>query len=927
MKNLLFILFTTLFLNTQAQSTAKIPDDINIKTGTFSNGLKYYIKNNKLPEDKLELRLVVNIGSIVEDDDQQGLAHFMEHMCFNGTKNFEKNELVNYLESIGVKFGAHLNASTGFDKTVYKLSIPTDKKVEVEKAFQILEDWAFNVTLSDEEIEKERGVVIEEYRAKLGANKRLFEKYLPKLLYKSKYADRLPIGKKEIIENFDPAVLRRFYKDWYRPDLMAIIAVGDISVEELEAKIIAHFDKPNKAKNPRERKYFSDENHQETFIEIVADEELTSNNVDIIYKNPELKQIDNSTISYKEKLKERLFNTMINARFQELSSSYEPPFIYGYSNNSGGLIKNTENYISSAKVKDENYVQALKVLIEENERVKRYGFLESELKRAKINMLAGIDKSFKDEDKLRSNQFIKKIIRNFTDGNAISSLSWKHEFYHKVLPEITIEEVNALINGYIREDNRLVLISGKEKRITEKEVMDLFETVKNDTSLKAYKEIEIRASLFTEKPQKGEILTESANKKLDIYSFTLSNGARIHFKKTDFKEDQVLFRCASKGGRHILNDEDFFKTNRAIGGLTQAGIAGLTNQELKKITTGKIASVKPYIANHVEGMYGSSSNKDLETLFQLINLNFTSLNKDDKAFEAYREKMKSIVANALANPVTYFNDEIDKFQYANYKRNVSYAKPVDFDSTDYDLAYKIYQERFGNAADFDFVFVGNFDEEKLKEYAKIYLASLPASEKREDIPNIKVNVLEGDNEKVIYKGSEEKSVVKIIYAGNIEFNKKEAFAFATLKDILKIKLIEKLREEESDVYTPGVSAKFDRYYNWYEFKISFYCAPENVDKLIALSKQEVTKLITDGPSKIDLDKIKEADLLTAKQAKEYNSYWLSGISNAILTGDDVNEIFKTEKKIKQLNTKELKNVAKKFLDIGVFIGVLFPEEK
>jgi len=917
---------TTKVENTVA-TVEQVPNDSSVRTGTFANGLKYYIKNNGKPADKVELRLVIKAGSILEDDDQQGLAHFMEHMAFNGTKNFKKNELVDYLQSIGVKFGAHLNAYTSFDETVYMLPIPSDDEAKLEKGFQIIEDWAFNIVLTDEEINNERGVILEEYRTGLGADKRMMKNYLPKILFKSKYSERLPIGKKEIIENFDPAVIKRFYKDWYRPDLMSVIAVGDVDLDKLEAKMKAHFDKPNKVENPRERKYFADENHEETFIAIESDKEANFGQVRLMYKNPVLKTTDNSIATAKKELAESLFATMINNRLGELRNSKNPPFVYGYSYNGGTYARNREAYQSFAMAKGTEFLPALRAVLVENERVKRYGFQVGEFQRAKKSILARIDKQFENKDKQESARLLQPMIDNFLNDESMPSIEWTHKFLHSELPKVTLAEVNGLIKDYIRKDNRVVIITGKEKTVTEKEVLDLFTEVENDKTIKPYQDTEVQESLFTTLPKKGTIVKEEKNENFNITTLTLSNGVKVFYKKTNFKDDEVVFECESKGGTSLISTQDYLDTHLAMQGLSEAGVAGLNKNDLQKFMTGKIARVRASIGDKSESMSGSSTPKDLETMFQLIHLNFTQLNKDKDAFQSFVAKQKGFLGNLLANPQYFFMDAFGKFQNKEDERYTGFPTSEAFDKTNYDKAYEIYQQRFANAADFNFFFVGNFDEAKLRDYAQQYLASLPASSVKENFKEDGFFPLTGNHEKTFYKGTDPKSMVNIIYRGQAKYNKEDAMAMKALGEIMSIKLVEKLREEESGVYSPRAGASFSEINNSYSLRISFTCGPENSDKLKKLSIAEVNKVINEGVSEKDLNKAKEAFLLERKEQLEKNSFWLQTISHATFMGKDVNKINEYDAAVKALTVADVQNVAKKFLSKGAVIGILMPEKE
>ena len=908
-----------------------IPTDPNVKMGTLKNGLKYYVQNNPKPENKVELRLVVNAGSILEDEDQLGLAHFMEHMNFNGTKNFKKNDLVDYLQSIGVKFGAHLNAYTSFDETVYILPIPSDDPEKLEKGFQIIEDWAHNALLTDEEIDNERGVVLEEFRLGQGANERMMQKYLPKMMYGSMYAKRLPIGTKENLETFKYESLKRFYKDWYRPDLMAVVAVGDIDVETLEEKIKSHFEHIKNPKKPKERQVFDLPNHEETFVAIETDKEAPFSNVRIMFKDKINAKPDVTYSDYRKSLVENLFSQMINNRLDEIRNGENPPFVYGFTYYGGTYARTKNAFQSSAMTSPTGQLDALKTLLVENERVRQHGFFVGEFDRAKKDLIANMERAFKDKDKMESERIVGRYVNNFLENSPIPSIDWRFDFMKSQLPNITLEEVNALIQSYIKEDNRVVILTGPEKddieKVTEKQVLDLLESVKS-MDLKPYEDKEVASSLITNLPKKGSIVKTETNEELGTKTLHLSNGATITYKITDFKNDEILFDAFSYGGTSLYTDEEYKATVNANGGLSEAGVNGFNKVDLSKMMSGKIANVRLSIGTYSEGFSGNTTPKDLETLFQLTHLYFTSLNKDEKAFKSFAEKQKAFLGNLLSSPQFYFQDQLSQFIYGKSPRYTGFPTAEDMDNANYDLAYQKYKERFADAGDFNFYFVGNIDEKKFEEYCASYLASLPSTGSNEMYKVSDFRPLTGSHEKIIEKGEDPKSSVRITYHGPTTYDKKEAHAFKSLAEVLSIKLIEKLREEEGGVYGAGASASIsDMPYDWYRFNISFPCGPENVDKLRAATLKEVDRLIKEGPTEKDLAKVKEAQILEYKEDLKTNRFWLNQLKDADYQKKDAENILKFEEAVNSLTAKDLQDVAKKYLTQGYIIGIHNPEQE
>ncbi|MEP5255187.1 MAG: insulinase family protein [Winogradskyella arenosi] len=910
--------------------TQPIPTDPNVKTGVLDNGLTYYIQNNPKPENKVELRLVINAGSILETEDQLGLAHFMEHMNFNGTKNFKKNELVDYLQSIGVKFGAHLNAYTGFDETVYILPIPSDDPEKLKKGFQIIEDWAHNALLTDEEIDNERGVVLEEYRLGKGADERMMQKYLPKMMHGSMYAERLPIGTKENLETFDYESLKRFYKDWYRPDLMAVIAVGDIDIATLEAKIKSHFSAIKNPENSKPRPSFDLPNHKETFIAIESDKEAPFSNVRLLFKDKVNKTTDQTYEDYRTSMVENLFSQMINNRLDELRNGDNPPFVYGFTYYGGTYARTKNAFQSTAMTSPTGQLEALKTLLVENERVRQHGFFQEEFKRAKKDLIANMERAYKDRDKMESNRIVGRYVNHYLEQNPIPSMEWRYAFMNSQLPTITLEEVNTLINSYIKEDNRVVIMTGPEKeglkKVTEAEVLELLDNVKT-MELKPYEDKTVATSLLSEMPKKGKITDSKTDTVLGTTTLTLSNGATVTYKKTDFKNDEILFEAFSYGGNSLYSTEDYKATVNANGGLTEAGVNGFNKVELGKMMSGKIANVRPSIATYSEGFTGNTTPKDLETLFQLTHLYFTALNKDEKAFKSYIEKQKAFLGNLLSSPQFYFQNKLSEFIYGKNPRYTGFPTAEAMDQANYSLAYEKYKERFADASDFHFYFVGNIDEEKLATLAETYLASLPAINRNETYKISDYRPLTGSHKKVIEKGEDPKSSVRITYHGPTDYNEKEAHALKSLAEVLTIKLIEKLREEEGGVYGAGASASISHMpYDWFRFNISFPCGPENVDKLITATLNEVDQLIKDGPTEKDLEKVKKAQILDYKEDLKTNRFWVRQLKDADYRKKDAQKILNFEEAVNNLTVADLHQVAKKYLTQGHITGIHNPEK-
>lgn len=923
-----FALVLVMIANGFAQN---IPVDPSVRIGTLPNGMKYYIKKNVKPEKKVEMRLAINTGSILEDDNQQGLAHFMEHMNFNGTKNFPGNKLVDALETVGIKFGQHLNAYTSFDETVYMLPVPLDKPGNLDLGMKVMEDWAFNALLTDEEINKERGVVLEELRLGLGADKRMMDKWLPKMMYNSHYANRLPIGKKDVLETFKPDVIRKFHKDWYRPDLMALAIVGDINVDEIEKKIKADFGKYKNPSKPRERKVYDIPNHKQTLVSIENDKDATNSMVQFIMKDAGSYTPDVTVADYNKSIVDNLVATMINNRFNELVESNNPPFTFGYVYHGGTFARTKEAFQGMAMTREGGQLDALKVLLTEVERANKYGFTQSEMDRAKTEILAGYENSYNNRDKTESGRIIGEYIRNFLEQESIPGIAWEFEQNKKYLPTVTLDQTNAVLKNYLKDDSRVIVITGPKKETLaypkEADVLKVFEDLKV-AKLEPYKEKATLQNLVKPFQSKGSIVKTETDDKLGTTTLTLSNGAKVTYKKTDFKDDQIVFTARSLGGTSLISDADFLKTQHAFGALDEAGVNGYAKNDITNYLAGKNVMVRPTISSLFEGFQGSSTKKDFGTAMELLYAYFTGLNNDPASFNAFRTKQSAMLDNLLSNPQFYFMNEHAKYMNDKNPRftNIIPLK-ADWDNTDYTKAYNIYKEKFGNAGNFHFYFVGNVDDAEMKKLATQYLASLPSTGKTTTFKDNGYRQRKGDINRTYKKGEDPKSMVQITYTGEAPYNEKDDLALRALAGAVKIKLTEKLREEAGGVYTSGANGSMMKVpYSGYSFTIQFPCGPENAEKLTKIALAEVQNAAAKGPEQKDLDKFKEGEMNDYKTRIKDNNYWLSNLAQPQLDGRDKYGILNYEAKLKELTVKDLQAVAKKYLTGDKVVATLMPED-
>ncbi|NVN95684.1 MAG: insulinase family protein [Bacteroidetes bacterium] len=906
-----------------------IPVDPKVRIGKLDNGLIYYIRQNKKPEKRVELRLAVNTGSIMETDIQQGLAHFTEHMCFNGTTHFPKNELVNFLQTIGVRFGADINAYTSFDETVYMLQIPTDKEGLLEKGYQVIEDWAHNVTMDGKEIDKERGVITEEWRLGLGANDRMRKKYFPVIFKGSKYADRVPIGTYENLQSFKHETLREFYHDWYRPNLQAVIVVGDINVDSAEAKIKQHFGGIKNPENPKPRTTFDLPANKEPLIAITTDKEATSNMVMLFYKHPHV--VKKTLADYKEYLIEQLYTEMLNARLSEISLKQDAPFIGASTSYGQFLARSGDAYSSYAAAKENQIDKSLEVLLMENERVKKYGFLVSEFERQKEDILSNMEKAAKEADKTESANFCSEYASNFLSEEPIPGVKNELKYAKKLLPEITLAEINALAKIWVSDDNMALVVNAPEKEGVKVPTNDqILSIIKNSKT----KQIEPYIDNFKTEPLLAEnikgskVISKKENKEVGFTELTLANGIKVVLKPTDFKNDEILVSAYSPGGHSLYPDQDFISANFSSQIVDQSGIGNFDNVQLEKKLKGKVVQISPYISDIKEGFTGSSTPKDFETLLQLTYLYFKSPRKDTAAFSTFASQMKNQLKFIKANPQFAFYDTLYKSSYPGAKRLIIVPNEEQINQIKLDKAFQIYQDRFADASDFKFFFVGNFDVDSITPMIEKYIGSLPITNRKETWKDVSSEFAKGITEIKFHKGTEKQGMVGLLISGNIEWNDKNRLSIALLQEIIDIKLVEVIREKMSGVYSPQAMINMEHYpKSEYNIMVMFGCSPKNADKLTKAVFGIMKDLLKKGPTQIDFDKAKEAVIRERETNLKKNNYWLQKLESAYFDGDDINLTLKFEDRLKAISIEDLKQLSLKCFTKDHYVRVvLMPEE-
>jgi zinc protease len=903
-----------------------LPVDPAVTVGTLPNGLRYYIRENRRPEQRAELRLVVNAGSILEDDDQLGLAHFVEHMAFNGTENFPKADLVRYLESIGMRFGADLNAYTSFDETVYILQVPTDSMAPLRTGIRILEEWAHRVTFDPEEVEKERGVVLEEWRLGQGAGERLRQQYFPTLFHGSRYADRLPIGSPDVLRTFTHEQLVRFYRDWYRPDLMAVIAVGDFAAGDVESLIREHFGRIPAHPSPRERRTWDVPGHAETLVAIATDPEATGTQVEVDWKLPARER--GTLEAYRHTLLGQLYTRMLNARFSELAQKPDPPFI-GAGTSYGAFIRGGELVSLGAAVQGGGVETGLAAILTEAHRVLRHGFTATELEREKINILRSYERAYAERERTESARLAAEYVRSFLQGEAIPGIATEYALVQQLLPGIRLDEANALARQLISDRDRVIIVTAPDRPDvavpSEPALLAVLNAV-HGVELAAYEDVVSDEPLIATPPQAGRIVAEHAVPGLDATLLELSNGARVYLKRTDYQHDQVLMGAYSPGGLSLIDDDAYASGIFAAQLIAISGLGSFDAIQLERALTGKAATVQAVPGEFSEGLNGSASPQDLETLFQLTYLNFTAPRNDSAAYESFMSRIRAALANRDANPQAAFSDTFALTMWQNHPR----ARPqtVAFmDDVDRHEAFRIFRERFADAGDFTFAFVGAFDDAEIRALIETYIASLPSTGTREAPRDNRMRPVQGVVEKTVRRGLEPRAQTRITFTGPFEYNRDNRLAMALLMGVLDMRLRDVLREDMGGTYGVSVSQSTQRFpEERYSISIQFGTSPERLEELVAVVFAELEAIRANGPDTEALDRVKEQQRRTFQTSLQRNQYWLSVLLREAETGEPAAGVMDFPDRVDAVTPAQLQQAARLWLDASNYVRVsLLPE--
>ncbi len=908
---------------------APLPTDPQLLKGTFSNGLTYYVRTNKKPEDKVELRLVVKSGSMQESDEQRGLAHFMEHMNFNGTKNFQKNELVSYLQSIGVEFGADLNAYTSFDQTVYILPIPTDKPGNLDKGFQIIEDWAHNALLTDKDIADERGVVLEESRLGKGADDRMLQKYFPTYASGTKYAERLPIGKDEVLKNFKPEVIRNYYRDWYRPNLQAVVVVGDIDTATAMRYLRKHFAGLQNPTGAPARTYETVTARTRPVTMVVTDKEASNSALQLMF--PPYKDAEERTLSdYRETLMEQLALQMINQRLSDVGQSAAAPFPFAqvYMDD---MLHGYKSFAAFTLFGGDGPEKALTALTAEMVRAKKYGFTQSELDRARAEMMAGMDKAYNEHNTTESKTYVEEYIRNFLEAEPVPGIAREAEYFKTMLPGITIAELNALPQEWMKSDATFTLITApdsKDLKLPGNDALQSMTAKGLSQSVEAMQETAVASTLLATLPARGAVREKKADKELGTTTYTLSNGVMVTVKPTTFKSDEIILSGVKRGGTGTYGVTDKSNVRLATQVVSAMGYGSFTPSDLDKALAGKSVKVSTGIGEFSNTVSASSTVKDVETMMQLLHLQLTQPRKDEALFKAYKQKQMMTLQFMSSNPQAYFVDTTIKVMYANNPLAPTVIpKAADFDAINVDRAVEIYKKEVGLGDGYHFFIVGNVKQDSMVELLEQYLGSLPTTTALPYIKDNGVRPINGEKSIEVRRGTEKQSLILTQYHGKAEFSEDLRLRTMAVAELLNIRVIEELREKLGAIYGGGFQADVQQF-PYPEFSVGMYlpCGPENVDTLLKSSNTEIQNLIAKGPSTADLAKVKSQWREAYRTSVKENGWWAGKLQNVLFWGYDKSHVLGYEKWIDSLTPAQVQETARLLFGSGnKFTSVLYPE--
>ena len=903
MKHFLTIVALFFACNIYAQQ-GKIDNDNTIRKGILPNGMTYYIRHNAQTKGVADFYIAQKVGSILEEKRQRGLAHFLEHMAFNGTKHFPGNTLqpgiVAWCESVGIKFGANLNAYTSVDQTVYNISAaPITREGVIDSCLLILNDWSHELLLTDKEIDKERGVIEEEWRTRRSgmAMQRLSEQAMPVIYAGTKYSDCMPIGNIDIVRTFPYNDLRDYYSKWYRPDLQAIIVVGDINEDKIEEKIKKLFAKIPLPQNPAHRIYYPIGNNEKMILYTATDKEQPTVNFTLYMKRDVTPKQERNTIqNYADDYKTNILRMAINDRLEELSRTKNAPFISASVRSGNFFLASTKDAFElSGVLKEGKAIEAIQLLVGEVERARANGITIDELKRGKAEMLSYAENDYNDRSNRRNGEFVEQCVQNFLEETPIIEPEKELEIVRKLDKTVTIDDVNALAKTIITNQNQVVTMFGPDKNTFK---MPTNSSIEN-AILKAQKQHytpyktqnTLTERLITKLPKPGSIISERTYK-YGYTEFTLSNGLKVYVRPTNFEPDEVNLKLFSLGGKNIYPDSEMPNLTYLMAGATIGGVAQYNDLTLEKMLAGKTATVTPFIDNDTRGMAGTSNVKDTKTLLELVYLYFTQPRKDPQAFKNLMEQQQEFLTNAHVNPMLAYNDTLHKVAYAT-NRMASMNKEQ-LKRVNYNRIMHIYKELFANAANFKLILTGNININKLRPLLCQYIATLPSNNAKETIGTYEPKLVDGKKTYIFHKKqTTPTAITTIVIKGKMEYNNRNELLMDAIGQLLRIVYTEKVREDKGGTYSVQVSGNLQHHPNDEALlRIAFQTDPQKYNDLIPIVYKELEKMATEGPSQQDLDKVKAYELKVYNQVLRMNNYWEYVLYTDLYNGIDVDTDFR-----------------------------------
>lgn len=935
MKQKLTLLLLSCLLSVQASFAQSgyetpLPKDPNTIVGKLPNGITYYLRHNKEPKERASFYIIRNAGALLENDEQNGLAHFLEHMAFNGTKNFPGKGIISTLEKYGVAFGRNINAYTSHNETVYNISaVPTTDEKLLDTCLLILHDWSYYLTLDEKEIDEERGVISEEWRTRRNSGFRLQAQSMPVLFKDSKYAVRDVIGSLDVIKTFKPETIREFYRHWYRTDLEAIAIVGDFDVAKMEQKIKDMFSSIPAVENPQERPFYAIPEHDEMYFAVTTDKEAQRSTVSITTILPEKSAEEKNTHAYlKDALIQSFYNNMIASRINELMQKGDPPFInagIGF----GGLVRGYNSYNITAIAKPNQEDTALEAVLIENEKIKRFGFTESELERVKTNMLVGLESAYKEKDKTNNESYIREMQSNFLENEPIVDFDYYYEFAKQVIPTITVAEVSAKAQEGNTPKNRVMIISGPSedsKHLTQEEALAIIEKVEK-ADLTAYEDNVQDASLISEELPGSKIVKTKKLLQFDAEEWTLANGAKVVFRKADFEKDDVTLASYSKGGTSLY-DIGTLPSASNVGSLVGAyGLGDFDAVTLRKLLTGKMASVSVSVGSMSESVGGSSTPKDFETMLQLLYLRFEKPRFDAEAHEAVMSRNRAAIANQQKNPQKIMQDSISLIMSNHNPRTLLFNEEY-LNNISLEKIEQVYRDRIKDASDFIFFIVGNIDADTVKPLVEKYIGSLKSVNRKESWRDNHVRGPKGRTEKVIDIALETpKSTVVTKFSKDMKYSRYNSLCNNILEGVLELRYTENIREKEGGTYGVSVNAGSVRQpYQNYNMTMVFDCDPEKAVYLKSLIYEETERMMQDGPTEEEINKVVSNIKKNREQSKQHNSYWLNNIYSEYVTGIKFDpEGY--DKMLDKISPKDIRKFAQSLFKDADVIDIIFQPKK